>query len=38
LMASPGHRQNMLDDRFTRVGISAVEGPLGVMVVQVFSR
>ena len=37
LMASLGHRENMLDERFTRVGISAVEGPLGLMVVQVFS-
>ena len=36
LMASLGHRENMLDERFTRVGISAVEGPLGLMVVQVF--
>ena len=37
LLASPGHRQNMLEARFTRVGISAVEGPLGLMVVQVFT-
>ena len=37
LLASPGHRANMLESRFTRVGIAAVEGPLGLMVVQVFS-
>ena len=37
LLASPGHRANMLESRFTRVGISAVEGPLGIMVVQVFT-
>ena len=37
LLASPSHRANMLDSRFKRVGISVVEGPLGLMVVQVFS-
>ena len=37
LLASPSHRATMLDPRFRRVGISAVEGPLGLMVVQVFS-
>ncbi len=37
LMASPSHRENMLEQRFTRVGISAIEGPLGLMVVQVFT-
>ena len=37
LVASPSHRATMLDPRFKRVGISAVEGPLGLMVVQVFS-
>ena len=37
LLASPAHRENMLEARFTRVGISAVEGPLGLMVVQVFT-
>ena len=36
LLASPSHRATMLDGRFTRVGISALEGPLGLMVVQVF--
>ena len=37
LFDSPSHRANMLDDRFTRVGVAAVEGPLGLMVVQVFT-
>jgi len=37
LLASPSHRATMLDSRFKRVGISVVEGPLGLMVVQVFS-
>ncbi len=37
LMASPGHRTNLLDSRYRRVGIGAVSGPLGLMVVQVFT-
>ena len=37
LAASPSHRATMLESRFTRVGISAHEGPLGLMVVQVFT-
>jgi uncharacterized protein YkwD len=37
LLQSPGHRANMLDQRFRRVGIGAYAGPLGLMVVQVFS-
>ena len=37
LLASPSHRATMLDPRFTRVGVSALEGPFGLMVVQVFS-
>lgn len=37
LLASPSHRAAMLDPVFTRVGISAVEGPMGLMVVQVFT-
>ncbi|NIA25705.1 MAG: hypothetical protein GWP04_09070 [Gammaproteobacteria bacterium] len=36
LMASPGHRENILRPEFTRVGIGVVAGPLGLMVVQVF--
>ena len=37
LAASPGHRATMLEPRFTRVGISVHDGPLGLMVVQVFT-
>lgn len=37
LLASPGHRANMLHSDFTRVGVAAIDGPLGLMVVQVFS-
>lgn len=37
LLGSPSHRAVMLDRRFRRVGIAALEGPLGLMVVQVFS-
>lgn len=37
LLASPSHRAAMLDPVFTRVGISAIEGPMGLMVVQVFT-
>jgi len=37
LSASPSHRATMLEPRFTRVGISVYDGPLGLMVVQVFT-
>lgn len=37
LMASPGHRENILRSSFRRVGIGVVEGPLGLMVVEVFT-
>lgn len=37
LMASQGHRENIERAEFVRVGIAAVEGPLGLMVVQVFT-
>ncbi len=37
LAASPSHRATMLETRFTRVGISVHDGPLGLMVVQVFT-
>ena len=37
LLESPSHRATMLDPRFRRVGVAAWEGPLGLMVVQVFS-
>ncbi len=36
LASSPGHRANMVNPAFDRVGIAAVRGPLGVMVVEVF--
>ena len=37
LLSSESHRATMLDPRFTRVGVAALEGPLGLMVVQVFT-
>ena len=37
LVASPSHRSTLLETRFTRVGISVYDGPLGLMVVQVFT-
>ena len=37
LLSSESHRATMLDPRFTRVGVSVLEGPLGLMVVQVFT-
>lgn len=36
LMSSPGHRANILQPEFDRVGIGAIRGPLGLMVVEVF--
>jgi uncharacterized membrane protein required for colicin V production len=36
LVGSESHRANMLDPRFDRVGIAAVRGPLGLMMVEVF--
>jgi uncharacterized protein YkwD/uncharacterized membrane protein required for colicin V production len=35
-MDSDGHRANILRPGFDRVGVAAVDGPLGLMVVQVF--
>ncbi|MDX1449482.1 MAG: CvpA family protein [Acidimicrobiia bacterium] len=35
-MESDGHRANLLRRSFDRVGVGAVDGPLGLMVVQVF--
>lgn len=35
-MDSEGHRANLLRSSFDRVGVAAVDGPLGLMVVQVF--
>ena len=37
LMGSPTHRENILRQEFRRVGIGVIEGPTGLMVVQVFS-
>lgn len=37
LLGSPGHRRNMLDPDFERVGIGVVEGPYGLMVAQEFA-
>ncbi len=36
LMESDPHRANLLRTSFDRVGVAAVRGPLGLMVVQVF--
>ena len=33
---SEGHRENMLRPQFDRLGVAAVRGPLGLMVVQVY--
>ncbi len=38
LMTSPGHRANILTPEFTHVGIGVVQGPIGLIVVQVFFR
>lgn len=35
-MDSEGHRANILRSSFDRVGVASVDGPLGLMVVQVF--
>lgn len=37
LMDSPGHRANILDPRYRRVGIGIVRGPVGLMVTQEFA-
>lgn len=37
LMDSPGHRANILNPDFRRVGIGVVTGPLGLMVTQEFA-
>ncbi len=37
LMGSPGHRENILRPEFRRVGVAVVDGPLGLMTVQVFT-
>lgn len=38
MMSSPTHRDLLLSPGFDRVGMAVVEGPLGVVVVQVFGR
>lgn len=37
LMESPGHRRNILAADYRRMGVAVVDGPYGLMVVQVFS-
>ena len=37
LMQSNSHRNTILDNQFRRVGIGVVSGPLGLIIVQVFS-
>ena len=37
LMASDGHRANVLAGDFRRVGVAALDGPYGLMTVQVFT-
>ena len=37
LMESTGHRENIESDSFTRVGIAVIDGPLGLMTVQIFT-
>ena len=37
LMASPGHRANILGGDYRRVGVAVVSGPLGLMTVEVFT-
>ncbi len=37
LFDSPGHRANLLAADFRRVGVAVVDGPLGLMTVQVFT-
>ena len=37
LVASPSHYENMINPAFGSVGVAALDGPLGLMVVQVFT-
>lgn len=37
LMESPGHRENILNEHFRRVGIGAVESPRGILFTQIFT-
>ena len=36
-MQSDSHRNTILDNEFRRVGIGVVSGPIGLLIVQVFS-
>ena len=36
LADSPSHYTNMVDQRYAQMGVAAIEGPLGLMVVQIF--
>jgi uncharacterized protein YkwD len=36
-MESESHRNTILDNEFRRVGIGVISGPLGLIIVQVFS-
>jgi uncharacterized protein YkwD len=36
-MESQGHRSNLLGGSLDRVGIAALQGPLGLMVVEIFA-
>ncbi len=35
-LRSDSHRRNMLERSYDRVGVAAIDGPYGLMVVQVF--
>ena len=37
LMNSESHKNTILDNEFKRVGIGIVSGPLGLIIVQIFS-
>ena len=37
LMGSPGHRANILRREYRRAGVAVIDGPLGLMTVQVFT-
>ena len=37
LMNSISHKQTILDNEFNRIGIGIVSGPIGLIIVQIFS-
>lgn len=37
LVASPGHRRNIVNPSFTRAGIGVIRGPFGLMVAELFA-